>query len=350
MAKLQTTVLALTDYARALPKAELHVHLEGSIQPTMAASLAARHGLRIPGSDRGPQGIEEAFVFRSFLDFLRLYITVSRCIVTVADLRDIIVDLASRHAAQGVRYAEVTFTPLTHRARGISADVLWSGLREGRSEARRRHGVRMRWVFDVVRSMPQQADATVDFAVGMNARDPDSVVGLGVGGPEADHFEMEGIGRAFDRGRALGFKSLPHAGENAGSASLWTAVRRLHADRIGHGVRCLEDEALVEALRHRGTPLEVCPTSNVVLGVFPSMPEHPLPALLDAGLNVTLASDDPPMFGTDLLTEYARCIEAFGWGAAEVAAMAAASVRHSFMPSDLADAMLAEQAAVPTPA
>ena len=342
-------MVALTDYARALPKAELHVHLEGSIRPPMAATLAERHGLRLPGSDRGPEGIERAFEFRSFLDFLRLYIKVSRCLFTVQDLRDVVVDLASRHAEQGVRYAEVTFTPLTHRARGISADVLWAGLREGRAEAVRRHGVHMRWVFDVVRSMPQQAEATVDFAVGMDARDPGSVVGLGVGGPEADHFPMEDIGRAFDRGRAMGFKSLPHAGENAGAASLWTAVKRLRADRIGHGVRCLEDAALVDALVQAGTPLEVCPTSNVVLGVFESMQAHPLPRLLDAGLAVTLASDDPPMFGTDLITEYARCIEAFAWDAKRIAAMAAASVRHSFMPTALADAMLMAQADVAAP-
>jgi len=325
----------------ALPKVELHVHLEGSITPALAMILGRRNGIRLPGSDRGPQGLRDAYVFRSFRDFLRLYISVSRCLVTVADLREAVVDLAKRHAAMGVRYAEVTFTPLTHRARGIGADVLWAGLAQGRAEARRL-GVLYRWVFDVVRSMPHQAEATVDFAIGMEARDPGSVVGMGVGGPEADHYPMEAIGCAFDRARAHGFASLPHAGENAGPASIWTAVRRLRAARIGHGVRCLEDPALLEHLRERGIVLEVCPSSNVALGVTPSIAEHPLPALMKAGVAISLGSDDPPMFGTDLLTEYTRCIDAFGWTDETVRAVVRAGIEASFAPEALKREMLEE--------
>ena len=334
--------MSRTAFLTALPKVELHVHLEGSITPEVAMMLAARNRLRLPGSERGAQGLRDAYRFRSFRDFLRLYIAVSRCLVSVQDLCDVVVDLAERHAAMGVRYAEVTFTPLTHRARGITADVLWAGLALGRAEALRRHGVMHRWVFDVVRSMPHQAEATVDFALAMDARDPGSVAGLGVGGPEADHYPMEAIGRAFDRGRAAGFASLPHAGEGAGAASIWTAVRRLAANRIGHGVRCLEDPALVDHLREHGIALEVCPSSNVALHVFPSMQAHPLPQLLAAGVPVTLGSDDPPMFGTDLLCEYARAMDVFGWDEDTVRAVVRTGIEHSFAPAALKAEMLAE--------
>lgn len=332
--------MSRTAFLTALPKVELHVHLEGSIGPEVAMLLAQRNGVRLPGADQGAPGLRAAYVFRSFRDFLRLYINVSRCLVTAQDIRDVVVDLAHRHAAAGVRYAEVTFTPLTHRARGISADALWAGLALGRAEALRLHGVVHRWVFDVVRSMPHQAEATVDFAVGMDARDAGSVAGVGVGGPEADHYPMEAIGRAFDRARAAGFASLPHAGEGAGAGSIWTAVRRLKAARLGHGVRCLEDPALVEHLRDQAIALEVCPSSNVVLGLFPTIAAHPLPQLLAAGLRVTLGSDDPPMFGTDLLTEYERCIDAFGWDDDTVRGIVRTGIEDSFAPQPLKAQML----------
>lgn len=334
--------MSRTAFLTALPKVELHVHLEGSITPEVAQVLATRNGVRLPGHERGPEGLRDAYVFRSFHDFLRLYIAVSRCLVSVQDVRDVVVDLARRHAAMGVRYAEVTFTPLTHRTRGITADVLWAGLALGRAEAQAQHGVVYRWVFDVVRSLPHQAEATVDFALGMDARDPGSVVGVGVGGPEADHYPMEAIGRAFDRAREAGLRSLPHAGENAGAASMWTAVRRLGADRIGHGVRCLEDPALVEHLREHDITLEVCPLSNVALGVVPAIEDHPLPTLLQAGLSITLASDDPPMFGTDLLREYAACIEAFGWDDDTVRAVVRNGIERSYAPPELKAQLLAE--------
>lgn len=332
--------MSRTAFLTGLPKVELHVHLEGSITPDTAMRLARRNRIALPGGDA--VGLRDAYVFRSFRDFLRLYVLVSRCVVTVDDLREAITDLARRHAQMGVRYAEVTFTPLTHRARGVSADVLWAGLAEGRAEAQREHGVAYRWVFDVVRSTPQQAEATVDFAIGMDARDPGSVAGVGVGGPEADHYPMEAIGRAFDRARAMGFASLPHAGENAGAASIWTAVRRLGADRIGHGVRALEDPALVEHLREHEVALEVCPGSNVALGVAPSYAQHPLPTLMAQGVPVSLGSDDPPMFGTDLIAEYERCIDAFGWDEATILALVRAGIEHSFAPPSLRAELLAE--------
>lgn len=318
----------------ALPKAELHLHLEGSVTPEVALRLAARHGVRLPGDERGAEGLRAAYRFTGFRDFLELYIAVSRCLQQAQDVVEIAVDLARRLDAQNVRWAEVTFTPMTHAARGVAFDTLWAGLHEGRLRAEAEHGVCLRWVFDIVRSFPDQAEPTVDFALGMRARDPESVVGIGVGGPEGDRYPMETIAAAVRRAKAEGLRSLPHAGENAGATSIWTAVRELGADRIGHGVRCLEDPALVDWLREHAIPLEVCPHSNVALAVVPSLPEHPLPRLLEAGLAVTLGSDDPPMFGTDLVTEYTACADAFGWDAAMLRRLADASFAYASAPGD----------------
>ena len=319
------------DLVIALPKAELHLHLEGSITPEVALRLAARRGVRLPADDA--EGLRAAYRFTGFRDFLELYIAVSRCLQQADDVAEVAVDLARRLDAQNVRWAEVTFTPMTHVARGVAGQTLWAGLHEGRLRAEAEHGVCLRWVFDVVRSFPDQAEPTVDFALGLQSRDPESVVGIGVGGPEGDRYPMDAIAAAVRRAKAEGLRSLPHAGENAGAGSIWTAVRELGADRIGHGVRCLEDPALVEWLREHAIPLEVCPGSNVALGVVPSLREHPLPRLLEAGLAVTLGSDDPPMFGTDLVTEYTACADAFGWDAAMLRRLAEASFTHALAPA-----------------
>jgi adenosine deaminase len=172
------------------------------------------------------------------------------------------------------------------------------------------------------------------------------VVGLGFSGPEQRPHDVEVFVPVFARARACGLASLPHAGEMAGPDSIVAALDRLGARRIGHGVRCLEDPALVRRLRDDAIPLEVCPTSNVALGVVPSLDAHPLPRLLDAGLAVSLASDDPPLFATTLGDEYRRCAVAFGWDATRVLALARAAVTHACMPEADKRRLHEDQAAV----
>lgn len=330
----------------AMPKAELHVHLEGSVTPEFACRLAARHGAELPGQERGVEGLREAYRFASFHDFLQLYLAVTKCFVDANDFAEATIDLCRQLAAQNVRYAEVTFTPWTHVSLGRPVQALHEGLREGRSRGREQYGVELRWVFDVVRSFPDQAESTVGFALDHRKVDPTSVVGIGVGGPEADRYPMDQIAQAFARGRSEGLKSLPHAGENAGASSMWTAVRELEADRIGHGIRCLEDPALVEHLIEHRVPIEVCPHSNVALGVVPTLEAHPLPKLLAAGVPLSLGSDDPPMFHTDLLNELRGCARAFEWEPRTVIDLCQAALEHSFAPEDLKKRLLAEQQAV----
>lgn len=334
---------ALDRLIRALPKAELHVHLEGSLLPELALRLAARRGVRLPGDERGVEGLREAYRFRNFGDFLKVYVAISRTLEQAEDFCEAVVGVAANLAAQQVRYAEMTFTPMTHVSRGVDADAMLAGLAEGRARASHEHGVELAWVFDIVRSLPEQAEPTL--ALALRARDQ-GVVALGVGGPEGPRWPNEPLAPTFARAKAEGLRRVPHAGEQDGPASLRSTLALFDPDRIGHGVRCIEDAELVAELRERQIPLEVCPTSNLALGVATSMASHPLPALRAAGIALSLASDDPPLFGTSLVDEYLRSAAAFGWDRSELLAIAGAAIDHAFMPESLARALRAEQARV----
>ncbi len=325
---------------RAAPKAELHVHLEGSISPELALRLAARHGRSLPGMAEGAAGLRQHYRFASFTEFVRMYLAISACLVEAEDFADIAVALARELAAQGVVYAEATFTPMTHVVRGVDPAVMLAGLAEGRERARSEYGVELAWVFDIVRSFADQAEPTLELALRGRSQ---GVIGLGFAGPEADAWPTAPFAPTFQRAKAQGLRSLPHAGEMAGPQSIWDALQLLGADRIGHGVRAVDDPALLAHLVASQVPLEVCPTSNLSIGLYPDLAAHPLPQLLRAGVAVSLASDDPPMFATSLVEEYRRCAAAYGWDAAQVRALAAAAVQHSFLPEDRKAALLREQ-------
>lgn len=328
---------------REIPKVELHLHLEGSIPPAVALDLAARHGMALPGADAARAGEQPRYHYADFQAFIDLYLAISACLQTVDDIADATKGVAAELARQQVRYAEVTFTPMTHLARGVSADVILAGLSEGRAAARDQHGVELQWVFDVVRIFPEHAEPTLELALQGRER---GVIGLGLSGPEARPHDIDSFAEAFARARAEGLSSLPHAGEMAGAASVWASIRTLGARRIGHGVRCLEDPELVRFLRERQIPLEVCPTSNVALGVVEDLASHPLPRLLDEGLAVSLASDDPPLFGTTITDEYRRAAACFGWDAKRVVELAAAAVEHACLDEDRRQRLRDEQAGV----
>ncbi len=330
---------------RCLPKAELHLHLEGSMQPELALRLADRHGLALPGSEEGVEGLRRQYRFATFDEFVRLYLALSSCLTDAEDFTTLTVDLARGLAAQNVRYAEVTVTPMTHVARGVPGDELLAGLAEGRARAREEHGVELAWVFDIVRNLADQGEPTLELA--LRGREQ-GVVGLGLSGPESLEWPLQPFEPLFARARGEGLHSLPHAGEHAGPESIWAVLRRLGAERLGHGVRCLEEPALVEYLVERRIPLEVCPSSNVSLGVSVDLEHHPLPRLLEAGLAVTLASDDPPLFSTTLTDEYLRCAARFSWTTERIRSIAAAGFEHSFLSLDSRQAWLAAQQEVAT--
>jgi adenosine deaminase len=324
----------LLDFARRIPKVDLHVHLEGSIRPATLLQLAERNSIRLPAQDEA--SLQAFYQFHDFTHFIQVYMTVTGCLCSVDDYRLAAYEFGHDCALQNIRYAEVTFSILTNvRLTGLPWQDILSGLNTGRKQARAEFGVDWRWVFDIVRDLPETQQAVLDIALA--ARDQ-GVVALGLGGNERGYPPGLFV-ETFLRARQAGLPRVPHAGENEGPASVRAAIDLLHADRIGHGVRCIEDPALVELLCTRQIPLEICPTSNIRLGVYADYASHPLRRLWDARgefhrqLPITINSDDPPMFGTDLAHEYEILVEYFGFTADELARISLNGVRYSFLPA-----------------
>ncbi|MGI8824804.1 MAG: adenosine deaminase [Chloroflexota bacterium] len=319
----------LEKYVRAVPKAELHVHLEGSIRPATLLELARRNGVALPTDT--VDGLRRWFVYRDFPHFIDIYITITGCLRTADDYELIVHEFGAEMARQNSRYAEVTFSPSTHNYLGVTQQTYMDGLRRGRERARTDYGVEINWVFDIVRNAVQEGQAwdyTTSVAIeGMS----DNVVALGLGGMERGR-PPELFGQWFDRAISAGLHSVPHAGEIAGPKSVWGALRDLRAERIGHGVRSVEDPELVEFLADQAIPLEVNPTSNICLGVYPSLTEHPLPRLHAAGVPITVNSDDPPLFNTTLSDELSTLVHPFGMNVDAIDEIVLNGVRHGFLP------------------
>ena len=321
--------MSLPDFIREMPKVELHVHLEGSIRPSTLLTLAERNSVALPAQDL--KGLREFYRFTDFDHFIRVYFTISGCLKTIADFSLIAYEFGADMARQNIRYAEVTFTPYTNVTNtGLTFDEVLAGLNDGRARARADFGVEFQWVLDIVRDTPDTRHQVAEWAASAVGR---GVVGFGLGGTERG-YPPEWFADAFAIAREAGLHSVPHAGEIAGPESVWGAIRVLGAERIGHGVRCVEDPALVDYLREHQVPLEVCPTSNLYLGVYPSYEQHPIRWLWEEGLCVTVNSDDPPMFNTDLVQEYQVLAENLGFTAAELEQLSLTALRASFLPPD----------------
>ena len=345
MADRSSCATILAAYARAAPKAELHVHLEGSIRPATLLELARRNGVELPTQNL--DGLRRWFAYRDFDHFVEIYVAITRCLRAAEDYELVIHEFGAEMSRQNACYAEVTFSPSTHHALGVPHDVFFAGLTRGREQARADFGVEINWIFDIVRQFKDstltrsRADYTT--AVAIEGRD-EGVVALGLGGAEAGAPPAP-FAPWFDRARAAGLHSVPHAGEHAGPESVWDAIRFLGAERIGHGVCAIEDPRLVAYLVEHRLPLEVSPTSNVHLGVAPSLVAHPFPRLAAAGVVLTINSDDPPLFNTTLADEAALLAEPFGLDVAAIDEVLLNAVRHSFLPADRRAAMEAAFAA-----
>jgi aminodeoxyfutalosine deaminase len=321
--------MSLGEFIRDMPKVELHVHLEGSIRPSTLLALAERNGISLPAHD--VEGLREFYRFTDFGHFIQVYITLSSCLRTIDDFALIAYEFGADMARQKIRYAEVTFTPYTHAGhKGLAFDDILEGLNDGRARAQAEFGVEFRWVFDIVRDDPQSRHQVAAWAAGALDR---GVISLGLGGSERG-FPPEWFADAFAVARQVGLHSVPHAGEVVGPESVWGAIRALAAERIGHGVRSIEDPALVAYLQQHQIPLEICPTSNLCLGVYPSYESHPVRRLWDQGIIITINSDDPPMFNTDLVHEYQVLADHLGFTAAELERLSLNALLVSFLPDD----------------
>ncbi|MBI1881135.1 MAG: adenosine deaminase [Chloroflexi bacterium] len=340
--------MTLETFIQAMPKVELHVHLEGSIRPETLLTLARRNQVDLPADT--VEGLRAWYTFTDFPLFIEVYLAVSACLRTPDDIELIAREFLAGQAAQNIRYSEVTYTAYTHyKYRGLPFREQLAALNRARAWAEAEYDVGMGVILDISRDVSAEEGLfTADWAISAMG---EGVVALGLGGPEVDN-PPEKFKEAFDRAWAAGLPSVPHAGETVGPESIWSALRSLHAVRIGHGVRCLEDPALVDELRARQIPLEVCPTSNACLKVTPDFASHPLPRLLQEGLYVTLNSDDPPMFNTTLTQEYLRAASTFQLGVETLEQLSLNAVRASLLPasarSELEQEFLAEFARLRT--
>ncbi|MCA9876562.1 MAG: adenosine deaminase [Thermomicrobiales bacterium] len=322
---------ALEAFIRRMPKAEIHVHLEGSVRPETLLMLAERNGQTPPAPD--VEGLRQFFQFRDFPHFIDVYIAVCTCLRTPEDFADIVREVGEDAAAQNIRYLEMHFNPETNvRKRGLDFHEMLAGMNRGRREARERWGVEIRWIADGVRdseTSPFSVTRTVDWITALSPAD--GVVALGLGGDEVGHPPAP-FAADFARARQGGLRTVAHAGETTGAETVRASLDLLGAERIGHGVRAWDDPALVQRLIDLQVPLEVCPTSNLCTRVAPSYAEHPFPALDAAGVLVTVNSDDPPLFGTTLTEEFLVLARHWGYDADGVQRIALNGLDASFLP------------------
>jgi aminodeoxyfutalosine deaminase len=283
------------------PKIELHVHIEGTVRPELLFTIARRNDVRLPVA--GQDELRRLYVFRDFAHFIQLYHLTTTALRTERDFRDIVVAYAAEAKAHGAVYLEAIFGPTDGVRVGASWDEVFSGYCDGAQQAWEQHGVRVNLTPDIAREYTMdEARAVAKYAARYQDR---GVVGLGLGGLEADH-PPEPFEHVFDEARAAGLASVPHAGESAGAHSVHGALEALGAHRIRHGIRAVEDGGLVRELAGRRTVLDVCPISNLRTRVVASLDDHPLPHLMTAGVACSLSTDDPAMFDTDLDREYAE--------------------------------------------
>lgn len=319
----------------SVPKAELHCHLEGAAPPAMIRGFAARNGVRLPDTLFTDA---DQFAWSDFNAFLGAYDAAAASICTAADYRDLTYRYLADRAAAGGIYAELFVSPSHAYEMGIDYRALLAGVGEGILDAERDHGIVGRIVVTCVRHLgPESALAVAEEMV---ATPHPLVVGFGMGGDEKA-YHLRDFAPAFDCAARAGYGTTVHAGEVDGPDSVWAALDHLPVSRIGHGVRAVEDDALVARLARDGVVLEICPGSNIALGVFPDYGCHPLRHLAEAGVKVTLNSDDPPYFDTSLEAEYARAQSVFGFSDAELTALTRTAIEAGFVDAKTKAAVLA---------
>ncbi|MFD7839889.1 adenosine deaminase [Streptomyces sp. NPDC059761] len=316
----------LNPFIAGLPKAELHVHHVGSASPRIVAELASRHpDSKVPTD---PEALADYFTFTDFAHFIEVYLSVVDLVRTPDDVRTLTYEVARDMARQNIRYAELTITPYSSTRRGIDEKAFMEAIEDARKAAETELGVILRWCFDIPGEAGLEAAAeTARLAVELH---PEGLVSFGLGGPEI------GVPRPqfkpyFDAARAAGLHSVPHAGETTGPETIWDSIRELGAERIGHGTSATQDPELLAYLAEHRIALEVCPTSNIATRAVTDLDRHPVKEMVQAGVLVTINSDDPPMFGSDLNNEYAVAARLLDLDELGLAQLAKNAVEASFL-------------------
>ena len=312
----------------ALPKAELHIHIEGSLEPELIFELARRNGVTIPYPDVG--ALRAAYAFTNLQSFLDIYYAGASVLLREQDFEDMAWAYFERAAADNVTRAEIFFDPQTHTARGVSFATVIGGLTRAVERAERELGLSASLIMCFLRHLSEEAAfATLEEAAPFR----DRFIGIGLDSSERGH-PPEKFARVFARCRSLGFRLVAHAGEEGPPEYVWTALDVLKVERVDHGVRSLEDPALVSRLARDRVPLTVCPLSNVKLCVFPTLGAHNLDRLLAAGLAATVNSDDPAYFGGYLNRNFVETFAALPLGVREAYTLARNSFEASFLPPE----------------
>lgn len=315
----------MEEFIRRLPKAELHLHIEGTLEPQMMFDLAARNGYELPFPD--VESVMAAYKFRNLQSFLDIYYQGAAVLHTPGDFHELAMAYFDRVAADGVRHAEIFFDPQTHTTRGVGFEVFMEGLRSAQSEAESRHGISSGLIMCFLRHLGGDAAVAT-----MREAEPhlEGVVAVGLDSSEVGYPPELYVG-AFEQARRLGLRTVAHAGEEGPPEYVLGALDALGAERIDHGVRSMEDSELTKRLREQQIPLTVCPLSNVALQVVDRIVDHPLPSMLDAGLLVSVNSDDPAYFGGYVGENYVALAEDLALDTEVLAHLAANSIKSSFL-------------------
>ncbi len=323
-------------FARGLPKAELHVHLEGTLEPGLLLELAARRRVTLPY--RTPAEVRDAYRFSDLPSFLALYYRNLTVLRDEEDFRRLTLAYLERAADDGVRHAEVFFDAQSHTARGVPLGAVIEGIWAGLAEGEGRHDMTTRLIMCFLRDHDVgEAERTLTEALAYRQR----LAGVGLDSAERGH-PPRAFAAVFARARAEGLALVAHAGEEGPAEYVREALDELHVRRIDHGVRAADDPELLARLRHERVPLTMCPLSNVKLGVVPRLEEHPLKRLLDAGLVVTVNSDDPAYFGGYVVDNLVAAQEALGLRRRDLVRLARNSFEAAFLDEEERRRRLAE--------
>jgi adenosine deaminase len=326
----------LEDRIRRMPKAELHLHLEGTLEPELTFALAARNGVRLPYAS--PEALRAAYDFGNLQEFLDLYYTGCGVLSTERDFFDLAMAYFMRAAAENIRHAEVFFDPQAHTARGVPLAAVFEGIFAAAREAEARFGLSVGFIMCFLRHLDAAEGMTLLAQAG---RWLDRLVGVGLDSSERDHPPAK-YKQVFAAARARGLHAVAHAGEEGPPGYVWSALDDLAVARIDHGVRSIEDAHLVAHLAACAVPLTVCPLSNVKLKVFKRLEDHSLARLLRAGVKVTINSDDPSYFGGYITDNFLASRRALDLTADEVRAIGRNAFEASFLPAERKAALLAE--------
>jgi adenosine deaminase len=319
----------------SLPKAELHLHIEGTLEPELMFELARRNGVRLPYADA--EAVRRAYRFSNLQSFLDVYYRACSVLIHERDFYELTAAYLARARAQGVRHVEIFFDPQTHTARGVQFETVVRGIGRALAEARQ-SGITSHLIMCFLRDLPaEDAMATLEQALAHT----DMIFGVGLDSAEVGNPPRKFRG-VFERAIGAGFRAVAHAGEEAPPEYIWQALDVLGAERIDHGVRCLEDRRLVQRLEADRIPLTVCPFSNVKLRVVETLEQHPLAMMLEHGLRATVNSDDPAYFGGYVGDNLAGVAAALHLDDAALVALARNSFEAAFLDDDARARYLAE--------